>query len=203
MAEIVIVGGGVVGLGLGMMLARDEPPGHHSRAGRPAAPEDARGGLGQLGAPGRQPVPPAPPLPAAATARSSKRSCPRWPPPSSATAPVRVNPVLEAPDSITGGAAPRRRRVTTMLSGRRAVVERAVASVAEEHTRARGAPGRGRGGTARRRRGHRRGTPRDGRPHDRRRGATGRPGHRLRRPPLGAPGLAGGAGGAPSRGRGR
>ena len=38
MAEIVIVGGGVVGLGLGMMLARDDHLGHHSRAGRRSRP---------------------------------------------------------------------------------------------------------------------------------------------------------------------
>ena len=197
MAEVLVVGGGVVGLGLGMMLARRCPLGHHSRAGRPAGPRGSRRGLGQLGTQGGEPVPPAPPFPLLVTATSSRRSCPTSPPPSRGTAPctsIRCRtPRSPSPDRPRSGDGR-----YEMLSGRRAVVERAVAAVAD------GTPGlevrRGVAvaGLIEWRRGDRGHTPRGGRPHHRGRGATGRPGHRLRRPPLGAPGLVGGPGGAAS-----
>ena len=130
MAEIVMVGGGVVGLGLGMMLARDnhlvtilerdaQPP--------PKDPEEAwdsweRKGVNQMRLPHlflpryRETVEAELPDVAAAIERDGG---------------VRVNPLQDAPESMTGGPRPGDARYT-MLSGRRPVVERAVASVAED-----------------------------------------------------------------------
>ena len=122
------------------------------------------------------------------------------PPPSSATAPCASIRCRRPRSRSPGGRAPAM-RVYNMLSGRRAVVERAVASVAEgtpglEVRRGVAVAGLLGGAEA-----IGRGAPCDGRAHERRRGGTGRPGRRLRRPPLGAPGLAGGAGRARPRTR--
>jgi 2-polyprenyl-6-methoxyphenol hydroxylase-like FAD-dependent oxidoreductase len=129
MAEVLIVGGGVVGLGLGMMLARDA----HTvtileRDGAPA-PEDPREawetwerrGVNQFRLPHlfmpryREILEEELPDVVAAIERDGA---------------VRDNPVLGAPESITGGPRPGDERYE-LLSGRRAVVERAMASVAE------------------------------------------------------------------------
>jgi 2-polyprenyl-6-methoxyphenol hydroxylase-like FAD-dependent oxidoreductase len=129
MAEVLVVGGGVVGLGLGMMLARDA----HSvtileRDAQPAPedPEEAwdsweRKGVNQFRLPHlflcgyrgilEQELPDA----AAAIARDGA---------------VHFNPVQDAPEFLTGPARHGDGRYE-MLSGRRAVVERAVASVAD------------------------------------------------------------------------
>jgi 2-polyprenyl-6-methoxyphenol hydroxylase-like FAD-dependent oxidoreductase len=129
MPEVLIVGGGVVGLGLGMMLARDahtvtilerdaqEPP---------KDPEEAwdsweRKGVNQFRLPHlfmsryREILEAELPDVAAAIGRDGA---------------VRANPLLEAPESITGGPRPGDARYE-ILSGRRAMVERAVAVVAE------------------------------------------------------------------------
>jgi 2-polyprenyl-6-methoxyphenol hydroxylase-like FAD-dependent oxidoreductase len=129
MAEVLVVGGGVVGMGLGMMLARDahavtilerdvEPA--------PKDPEEAwdsweRRGVNQFRLPHlflpryREIIEAELPDVAAAMERDGA---------------LRINPVQDAPESITGGLRRGDARYT-MLSGRRAVVERAVASVAE------------------------------------------------------------------------
>jgi 2-polyprenyl-6-methoxyphenol hydroxylase-like FAD-dependent oxidoreductase len=130
MAEVLIVGGGVVGLGLGMMLARD----HHSvtilERDPQAPPEDAQGawdswerrGVNQMRLPHlflsryRDILEAELPEVAAAMARDGA---------------VRLNPVQDTPDAFTGPPRPGDERFA-MLSGRRAVVERAVASVADE-----------------------------------------------------------------------
>jgi 2-polyprenyl-6-methoxyphenol hydroxylase-like FAD-dependent oxidoreductase len=130
MAEVLIVGGGVVGMGLGMMLARDA----HTvtileRDAQPAPkdPEEAwasweRKGVNQMRLPHLflsryyQILQSELPDVAAAIERDGA---------------VRFNPMQDAPESFTGGPRPGDERFT-MLSGRRVVVERAVASVAEE-----------------------------------------------------------------------
>jgi 2-polyprenyl-6-methoxyphenol hydroxylase-like FAD-dependent oxidoreductase len=127
--EVLIVGGGVVGLGLGMMLARDE----HAvtiveRDGQPApaSPDEAwadweRKGVNQFRLPHlflaryRQILESE--LPDVLTALERDGA-------------LHTNPVREAPESITGGPSAGDERFE-ILSGRRAVVERAVASVAE------------------------------------------------------------------------
>jgi 2-polyprenyl-6-methoxyphenol hydroxylase-like FAD-dependent oxidoreductase len=130
MPEVLIVGGGVVGLGLGMMLARDDhtvtilerdaqPP--------PGDPEGAwqsweRKGVNQMRLPHlflpryREILDTELPDVAAAIAADGA---------------IRFNPVQDAPDAFTGPPRPGDARYE-MLSGRRAVVERAVASVAGE-----------------------------------------------------------------------
>jgi 2-polyprenyl-6-methoxyphenol hydroxylase-like FAD-dependent oxidoreductase len=130
MAEVLIVGGGVVGMGLGTMLARDA----HTvtileRDAQPAPkdPEEAwesweRKGVNQMRLPHlflsryRQILQSE--LPDVATAIERDGA-------------VRFNPVQDAPEAFTGGSRQGDERFT-MLSGRRVVVERAVASVAEE-----------------------------------------------------------------------
>ena len=76
MTDVLIVGGGVVGMGLGMILAKD---GHSvtmlERDAAPA-PRRTRRRLGQLGSQGCHPVPAASLLPGPRIARSSKPSCP-------------------------------------------------------------------------------------------------------------------------------
>jgi 2-polyprenyl-6-methoxyphenol hydroxylase-like FAD-dependent oxidoreductase len=129
-AEIVIAGGGVVGMGLGMLLARDE----HSvtilerdAQPTPTNPDEAwdsweRRGVNQFRLPHlflcryREILERELPEVAKAIERDGAR---------------RFNPVLEAPDSMTGGTRPGDERFE-MLTGRRAMVERSVASVAEE-----------------------------------------------------------------------
>jgi 2-polyprenyl-6-methoxyphenol hydroxylase-like FAD-dependent oxidoreductase len=130
MAEVLIVGGGVVGMGLGMMLARDDhsvtilerdpqaPPGD------PATAWDSweRRGVNQMRLPHlflsryRAILETELPEVAAAIARDGA---------------VRFNPMQDAPESFTGPPRPGDERYA-MLSGRRVVVERAVASVADE-----------------------------------------------------------------------
>ncbi len=130
MAETLIVGGGVVGMGLGMMLAGD---GHSvtmlERDGEPlpSGPDDAweswdRKGVTQFRlahfflARYRQILDAELPAVAAAIERDGG---------------VRLNPLSGIPDAVTGGFREGDERYE-LLSGRRAVVERAVASVAEE-----------------------------------------------------------------------
>lgn len=130
MGEILVVGGGVVGLGLGMMLADDDhavtvlerdgqnPPGDADEAWEGWE----RKGVNQFRLPHlflcryRQILETELPEVAAALDRDGA---------------VRVNPVADAPDFLTGGARAGDERFE-MLSGRRAVVERSVASVADQ-----------------------------------------------------------------------
>jgi 2-polyprenyl-6-methoxyphenol hydroxylase-like FAD-dependent oxidoreductase len=128
-ANIVIVGGGVVGLGLGMMLAKD---GHGVRMLERDAeppPADAAGaweswerrGVNQFRLAHffmpryRQIIETELPEVVAALERDGA---------------LRLNPLLEAPPDFTGGRREGDDRFE-MLTGRRAVVERAVAEVAE------------------------------------------------------------------------
>ena len=130
MPSVVIVGGGVVGLGLGMLLAKD---GHDVRLLErdpqpPPADEVAawesweRRGVNQF--------------------RLAHFFMPRYRQILEAELPevvtvlerdgaLRLNPLLEYPDSLTGGRRDGDDRFE-MLTGRRAVVERAVAAVAAE-----------------------------------------------------------------------
>jgi len=130
MAEVVIVGGGVVGMGLGMMLARDG----HAVTGLerdaqpiPATAQQAwddweRTGVNQFRLAHmflsryREIVEAELPAVVAAVERDGA---------------VRFNPMAGIPDAMTGGHRDGDDRYE-MLSGRRAVVERAVASVAEQ-----------------------------------------------------------------------
>jgi 2-polyprenyl-6-methoxyphenol hydroxylase-like FAD-dependent oxidoreductase len=130
MAEIVVVGGGVVGMGLGMLLARD---GHavtileRDPQSAPKDPEAAwtdweRKGVNQFRLPHlflpryRQTLELE--LPAAAAALDRDGA-------------LRFNPVQDAPEAMTGGFREGDERFG-FITGRRAVVERSVASVAEE-----------------------------------------------------------------------
>ncbi len=130
MAEILIVGGGVVGLGLGMLLAHD---GHavtsleRDAGPAPEAPAEAweswdRRGVTQFRlahlflARYRQILEAELPTVAAAIERDGG---------------IRLNPLQGIPDALTGGSREGDERFV-LLSGRRAVVERAVASVAAE-----------------------------------------------------------------------
>jgi 2-polyprenyl-6-methoxyphenol hydroxylase-like FAD-dependent oxidoreductase len=130
MAEVLMVGGGVVGMGLGMLLAKD---GHsvtvleRDPGAPPGSPDAAwesweRTGVNQFRLAHlflsryREIIEAELPEVVKALERDGA---------------IRFNPIADAPDFVTGG-----RRDTddryTMLSGRRAVVERAVASVADE-----------------------------------------------------------------------
>jgi 2-polyprenyl-6-methoxyphenol hydroxylase-like FAD-dependent oxidoreductase len=128
MAEVLVVGGGVVGMGLGMMLARD---GHdvtqleRDAQAPPDSPEAAwedwdRSGVNQFRlahlflARYREILELELPDVVAALERDGA---------------VRFHPLADAPDSLTGGSRPGDER-HQVLSGRRAVVERAVATVA-------------------------------------------------------------------------
>ncbi|MHB1855651.1 MAG: NAD(P)/FAD-dependent oxidoreductase [Acidimicrobiales bacterium] len=129
MAEVLVVGGGVVGMGLAMMLAHD---GHAvtalERDDQPA-PEDSeqawktweRKGVNQFRLPHlflpryRQIIETE--LPEVAAALDGDGA-------------LRFNPVTDAPEALTSGPRDGDERYE-MLSGRRAVVERSVASVAE------------------------------------------------------------------------
>jgi 2-polyprenyl-6-methoxyphenol hydroxylase-like FAD-dependent oxidoreductase len=128
-AEIVVAGGGVIGMGLGLLLAQDghavtvlerdpQPP--------PSSAEEAwesweRTGVNQFRLAHlflsryRQILESDLPAVAAALDRDGA---------------VRFNPIAEAPDFVTGGHRDGDERFE-MLSGRRAVVERAVDSVAD------------------------------------------------------------------------
>jgi 2-polyprenyl-6-methoxyphenol hydroxylase-like FAD-dependent oxidoreductase len=129
-ARVLIIGGGVVGMGLGMMLAHDDHAVTILERDSQPAPVDPDGawkswerrGVNQFRLPHlflsryRQILEQELPAAAAAIDRAGA---------------VRFNPVRDAPDFITGGAQEGDHRFE-ILSGRRAVVERAVASVAEE-----------------------------------------------------------------------
>ena len=129
MAEVLIVGGGVVGMGLGMMLARDTHTVTIVERDSQPAPDDPEGawdtwerrGVTQFRLPHlflaryRQILDDELPDVAAAIEKDGG---------------LRFTPVHDAPEMISGGAREGDERYT-MLSGRRAVVERAVASVAE------------------------------------------------------------------------
>ncbi|HEX3842681.1 MAG TPA: FAD-dependent oxidoreductase [Acidimicrobiales bacterium] len=129
MGEILIVGGGVVGLGLGMMLARDDHAVTVLERDAQTPPDDASGawegwerkGVNQFRLPHlflcryRQILETELPEVAAALDRDGA---------------LRINPVADAPDFLTGGARAGDERFE-MLSGRRAVVERSAASVAD------------------------------------------------------------------------
>jgi 2-polyprenyl-6-methoxyphenol hydroxylase-like FAD-dependent oxidoreductase len=129
MAEVLIVGGGVVGMGLGMMLARDDHAVTILERDAQAAPKGSgeawesweRRGVNQFRLPHlflcryRAILEEELPDVAAAIAHDGA---------------VRFNPLHDAPESMTGGPRPGDGRYE-MLSGRRAVVERAVAAVAE------------------------------------------------------------------------
>jgi 2-polyprenyl-6-methoxyphenol hydroxylase-like FAD-dependent oxidoreductase len=129
MAEVLIVGGGVVGLGLGMMLARDAHTVTILERDDAPAPDDPaeawdnweRRGVNQFRLPhlfmARYREILEEELPDVVTAIERDGA-------------MRANPVRGAPESITGGPRPGDERYE-LLSGRRAVVERAVASVAE------------------------------------------------------------------------
>jgi 2-polyprenyl-6-methoxyphenol hydroxylase-like FAD-dependent oxidoreductase len=129
MPEVLIVGGGVVGMGLGMMLARDD---HivtileRDPQPVPGDPESAWGswerrGVNQLRLPH---------LFLSRYRQILEEELPEVAAAIEADGAVRFNPVLDAPDFITGGPRPGDDRFE-MLSGRRVVVERAVATVAE------------------------------------------------------------------------
>ena len=126
---MVVVGGGVVGLGLGMMLAHDDHAVTLLERDNQPAPDDAeeawtgweRKGVNQSGWP----------IFLARYRQIIERELPRSPPTLDQDGAVRFNPVSDAPDFITGGPRDGDDRFQ-MLSGRRAVVERSVASVAEQ-----------------------------------------------------------------------
>lgn len=130
MPEVLVVGGGVVGLGLGMLLARD---GHavttlerdaHAVPGGPAEAWEhwERKGVNQFRLPHlflaryRQILEAELPEVATAMARDGA---------------LRLNPIDDIPDTMRGGRREGDERFE-MLSGRRSVIERAVASVAEK-----------------------------------------------------------------------
>jgi 2-polyprenyl-6-methoxyphenol hydroxylase-like FAD-dependent oxidoreductase len=130
MAEVLLVGGGVVGLGLGMLLADD---GHQVRVLErdpeppPPTPEDAwelwqRTGVNQFRLPH---------LFLARYRQILEAELPRLVTALERDGAVRFHPYAEAPDAVTGGPQPGDER-HWLLSGRRCVVERAVASVAAE-----------------------------------------------------------------------
>jgi 2-polyprenyl-6-methoxyphenol hydroxylase-like FAD-dependent oxidoreductase len=130
MAEVLIVGGGVVGMGLGMMLALDEHEVTVLERDSQPAPGDSeeawngweRKGVNQFRLPHlflaryRQILESDLPEVAAALDRDGA---------------LRFNPVSDAPETLTGGPRAGDERYQ-MLSGRRAMVERSVASVAEQ-----------------------------------------------------------------------
>jgi len=128
MAEVIVVGGSVIGMGLGMLLATDQHAVtvlERDAAGPPETPADAwesweRTGVNQFRLPHlflaryRQVVEHELPQLIAAMERDGA---------------LRFNPVKEAPDFVTGGVRDGDERFDA-VSGRRAVMERAVASVA-------------------------------------------------------------------------
>ena len=130
MAEVLIVGGGVVGMGLGMLLAHDDHAVTVLERDSQAAPEDPdkawnnweRKGVNQFRLPHlflpryRQIL--ESDLPEVATALDGDGA-------------LRINPVTDAPETLTGGPRDGDERYQ-MLSGRRAVVERSVTAVAED-----------------------------------------------------------------------
>jgi 2-polyprenyl-6-methoxyphenol hydroxylase-like FAD-dependent oxidoreductase len=130
MDDILIVGGGVVGLGLGMMLARDNHAVTVLERDDQPAPKDAeeawngweRKGVNQFRLPHlflpryRQIIESELPDVAAALDRDGA---------------LRFNPVSDAPEFLTGRPRDGDDRYQ-MLSGRRAMVERTVATVAEQ-----------------------------------------------------------------------
>jgi 2-polyprenyl-6-methoxyphenol hydroxylase-like FAD-dependent oxidoreductase len=129
-ARIVVVGGGIVGMGLGMVLARD---GHHvtvlERDTQPAPkdPDEAwehwdRKGVNQFRLPH---------LFMARYREILERELPEVAATLDRDGALHFNPLREAPESMTGGFRAGDERYE-MLSGRRAMVERSVASVAEE-----------------------------------------------------------------------
>jgi 2-polyprenyl-6-methoxyphenol hydroxylase-like FAD-dependent oxidoreductase len=132
MPEILVIGGGVVGMGLGMMLARD---GHavtileRDAHAVPESPDEAWGSWDRKGVNQFR----LPHLFLAGYRQILERELPEAAAAMERDGAVRFNPLLGAPDTMTGGHRAGDDRFE-MLSGRRAVVERAVASVAEETT---------------------------------------------------------------------
>jgi 2-polyprenyl-6-methoxyphenol hydroxylase-like FAD-dependent oxidoreductase len=130
MGEILVVGGGVVGLGLGMMLAHDDhavtvlerdgqaPPGDFDEAWEGWE----RKGVNQFRLPH---------LFLSRFRHILETELPEVADALDRDGAVRLNPVADAPDFVTGGARAGDDRFE-MLSGRRAVVERSVASVADQ-----------------------------------------------------------------------
>lgn len=130
MDEIVVVGGGVVGLGLGMMLARDDHAVTVLERDDQPAPEEAeeawtnweRKGVNQFRLPH---------LFLSRYRQIIERELPEVAATLDKDGALRFNPVSDAPDVLTGGPREGDDRYQ-MVSGRRAVVERSVASVAEQ-----------------------------------------------------------------------
>lgn len=129
MAEVLVIGGGVVGMGLGMLLAGDSNAVtllERDPQAPPGSPDAAWEGWERTGVNQfrlahlflsryREIVEAELPEVAKALERDGA---------------IRFNPIAEAPDFVTGGHRDGDERYE-MLSGRRAVVERAVASVAD------------------------------------------------------------------------
>ena len=129
MAQVVIVGGGIVGLGLGMMLARDSHDVLQLERDPQPPPDEVdlawddwrRRGVTQF--------------------RLGHYFLPRWRdimetevpgliPAMEAAGALRSNPLLEAPEQLHGGARPGDDRYT-LVTGRRAMVEKVTADLAE------------------------------------------------------------------------
>ena len=129
MSEIVIVGGGVVGMGLGMMLAHDGHSVTNLERDADPIPETAdeawerwqRTGVNQFRLPH---------LFLARFREILERELPEVAAALERDGALRLNPMTSAPDAFTGGHRDGDGRYE-MLSGRRAMVERSVASVAE------------------------------------------------------------------------
>lgn len=130
MSEVLIAGGGVVGMGLGLMLARD---GHgvtileRDAAAPPADADEAwadweRKGVNQFRLPH---------LFLARYRQILERELPDVVAALDRDGALRMNPLLDVPSALSGGPREGDERFA-MISGRRAVVERAVASVAEQ-----------------------------------------------------------------------
>ena len=129
MAEVIVVGGGVAGLCGGLLLARD---GHRVRLLErdPAPPHDLGGGVDGVGAARGGPVPPDPllpgPLPPGAGGRAAR--CRHRPGGRRRAAAPTPWPRFPRPSAAASGPAT---SAITILTGRRPVVEAAIAAVAE------------------------------------------------------------------------